>query len=462
MRQVDGHTQLMGLIGNPVEHTLSPVIHNTLSELLGLNGVYVPFHVENDRVDAAVKGAYALNVLGLNVTVPHKQAVMDSLAELDSVAVAIGAVNTLVRVTDGYKGYNTDMPGLLRAITSEGVGLEGKTVVMLGAGGAAKAVAYMCMQEKAERVYLLNRTVEKAQEIADNMNKLFSRNTIEALELKDYKRLPEKPWIVFQCTSLGLSPRTEDVVIEDPWFYQWVEVGIDLIYNPAETRFMKLVKEAGGKAFNGLKMLLYQGIIAYELWNDVQVTEEQAELVYDRLYEAIHPSGDNIVLIGFMGSGKSTVGQKLEQYGYSFLDTDAYIEEKEGRTISQIFQEEGEEYFRRLETQVLQDLIASTKHSLISVGGGTPLRRENARLLRELGQVFYLDVTEEVVWERVGTSTNRPLLNCEDPKERIRSLLAERRPIYEQAAQVRISTVNRSVEEIAEEIYQYRTGCERI
>ena len=118
-------------------------------------------------------------------------------------------------------------------------------------------------------------------------------------------------------------------------------------------------------------MLLYQGIIAYELWNQVVVTEEQADLVYDRLYEAIHPSGDNIVLIGFMGSGKTTIGHRIEKkYGYTFIDTDAYIEEREGRSISQIFAEEGEEYFRQLETVVLQELIMNTRHGLIATACG--------------------------------------------------------------------------------------------
>lgn len=454
--EINGLTRVMGLLGNPVEHTLSPVIHNSLNQILNKNGVYIPFRVTSEELTEAVAGAYALNVLGLNVTVPHKNQVMQSVVGLDSVAEGIGAVNTLVRNEEkhGYVGYNTDMPGLLRAVRSDGIELKGRTIVILGAGGASKAVAYMCMQKQAGHIYMLNRTLDKAADIATHMNRLFGRDVMEAWHLADYPKLPKEDSIVFQCTSIGLSPNVHQVVLQDMAFYEHVEVGIDLIYNPAETRFMKLVQQAGGKAYNGLKMLLYQGIIAYELWNHVSVTEEQAEVVYDHLYEAIHPSGDNIVLTGFMGCGKTTIGHMLEQrYGYSFLDTDAYIEESEGMSISQIFAEHGEAYFRQVETDVLRRLKEEVHHTVIATGGGMPLRRENARLLRELGKVCYLQVSEEGIWQRVKNSHDRPLLNVENPKENIHRMMAERHPRYMEAARYFIQSENRTPEDVAEEIH---------
>jgi shikimate dehydrogenase len=453
---INGKTRTMGLLGNPVEHTLSPVIHNSLNQICNRNGVYVPFLVEPDGLEAAVKGAYELNVLGLNVTVPHKVQVMDALVDIDSAARGIGAVNTLVReeVRHGYVGYNTDMPGLLRAVRSEGIELRDRTIVILGAGGASKAVAYMCMQEKAQHIYMLNRTISKAEHIADHMNQLFGRDTMQAWRMEDYAKLPDEKWIVFQCTSIGLSPNVNQVVLEDAAFYQHVEVGVDLIYNPAQTRFMKLVTQAGGQAYNGLKMLLYQGIIAYELWNQISVTTEQAELVYDHLYESIHPSGDNIVLTGFMGSGKTTVGHALERmYGYHFIDTDAYIEEAEGMSIPEIFDRQGEAYFRQIETRALQHLVETAHHAVVSTGGGMPLRRENARLLRELGQVWYLQVSEDGIWERVKNSHGRPLLECENPRNRIHMLMEERHPRYMEAARYYVKAENRTPEDIAKEIH---------
>ncbi len=284
---IDGHTRTCGLIGNPVEHTLSPLIHNTLAELLHHNLVYVPFHVEENQVEKAVKGAFALNVLGLNVTVPYKSQVIKSLVQIDELAEKIGAVNTLVRCENGYKGYNTDMPGLYRALMSEGIRLKEQEVILLGAGGAARAVAFMCAAQSVKKVYLLNRSPEKAKAVADEVNAKSGRKCIYPMALGNYRELPEQKFLAIQATSVGLYPNVDQAVIEDQAFYQKIHTGYDLIYKPRDTRFMQLVRENGGCAFHGLKMLLYQGIIAYELWNRTSVSEEMAAQVYEVLEERV-------------------------------------------------------------------------------------------------------------------------------------------------------------------------------
>lgn len=281
--EINGHTRLCGLIGNPVEHTLSPAIHNTLAEKLGHNLVYVPFHVEKGYTDDAVKGAFGLNILGLNVTVPYKSDVIGSLVAVDELAEKIGAVNTLVRCEKGYKGYNTDILGLYRAMCSEGIKIEGEQIVLLGAGGAARAVAFLCAEKGAEKVYLLNRSLEKAQAVAEEVNSICGRECISPMITADYEKLPDRKYLAIQGTSVGLHPDSDKAVIEDAGFYQKIHTGYDLIYKPAETKFMKLVKENGGCAYNGLKMLLYQAVIAYEYWNDVQVPESVAEDIYEVL-----------------------------------------------------------------------------------------------------------------------------------------------------------------------------------
>jgi shikimate dehydrogenase len=288
MRQIDGYTRTCGLIGNPVEHTMSPIIHNTLAEREGRNLAYIPFHVENGNVKAAIEGAYALNILGLNVTVPYKSEVMKYLAETEETAQKIGAVNTLVRTSAGYKGYNTDMPGLYRAMCSEGVRLKDEHIILLGAGGAARAVAFMCVLKGAEKVYILNRTLDKANQIASEVNRLLETDCVTAMEMQDYASLSgERKYLAIQATSVGLYPNVENVVIEDKAFFKMLHTGFDLIYKPANTKFMSLVREAGGQAFHGLKMLLYQGVIAYELWNDISVTEEDALIVYEKMKAAM-------------------------------------------------------------------------------------------------------------------------------------------------------------------------------
>ena len=267
MRDVDGRTRVCGLIGNPVEHTLSPLIHNTLAEYTEKNLIYVPFSVEADRLEAAVRGAYALHILGLNVTVPYKSAVIPYLEE------------------GGSKGYQTDMTGLKRAMESDGIYLEGESVILLGAGGAARAVAFLCAHAGAEKVWMLNRTLERADRVAEEVNSVFGRDCVTPLLLTDYDKIPKGKYVAVQGTSVGLHPDVEAAVVTDSAFYEKVHTGYDLVYKPGDTKFMQLVRAGGGRAFNGLKMLAWQGILAYELWNDIVVTKEQAQNIIEKLRE---------------------------------------------------------------------------------------------------------------------------------------------------------------------------------
>lgn len=280
---IDGKTRVCGLIGNPVEHTISPDIHNTLAAACAINLAYVPFFVEKGRLKEAVQGAFALNVLGLNVTVPYKKDVIPFLVETDPLAVAMESVNTLVRTADGYKGFNTDMSGLYRAMKEDGVSLAGEDIVLLGAGGVGRAVAYLCAMKGASRVCLLNRSVSKAQQVAAEVNERSGNFCVEALGLEDWKKLPDRKYLAIQATSVGLYPDSERAVIEDPAFYERIHTGYDLIYRPSETKFMHLTKAAGGHAFNGLKMLVYQGVEAFELWNNVAVDEDAVAQIYEML-----------------------------------------------------------------------------------------------------------------------------------------------------------------------------------
>lgn len=284
---IDGNTRTCGLIGNPVEHTLSPLIHNQLAERLSHNLVYVPFHVEEGQILSAVRGAHALNLLGVNVTVPYKSQVLEGLVQIDELAEKIGAVNTLVRTEGGFKGYNTDLPGLYRAMCSEGIQIEGKDVILLGAGGAARAVAFLCASKNASRVYMLNRSRKKAETVAGEVNEKTGKEVIFPMSLDEYENLPNQKFLAIQATSVGLYPDVEKAVIEDENFYRKIHTGYDLIYKPSDTKFMQLVKRQGGKAYHGLKMLLYQGIIAYELWNNLSVPEEMALEIYEVLKEKI-------------------------------------------------------------------------------------------------------------------------------------------------------------------------------
>lgn len=279
---VEGTTAVYGLIGDPVEHTLSPLIHNTLARLTGQDMVYVPYRVSPEDVGDAIRGAYALGIQGLNVTVPHKISVMDHLVDVDQRARAIGAVNTLVRTDGGYVGYNTDYLGLKLALASDGISLSGRKVVILGAGGAARAAAFLCAFESAGEVYILNRSVDKAESLCRDVD----AELCKPLSLDSHTSLPDDDMIVIQASSVGLHPRDKDVIISDESFYRHITYGYDMVYRPARTRFMELVESHGGRSACGLKMLMYQGIAAYEMWRDMQVPADAASKLYEMLKEA--------------------------------------------------------------------------------------------------------------------------------------------------------------------------------
>ena len=160
-------------------------------------------------------------------------------------------------------------------------------MILLGAGGVARAVAMLLGERKAKKVYILNRSAEKAKALAEEVNAAYDRNLAVGSALDDYKNLPDERFLCIQATNVGMFPKVDEAVIEDPDFYRKISIGYDLIYNPLDTRFMKLVRAAGGQAFHGLKMLLWQGIIAYEYWTGEKVTKEQSDLAYEAMKQAM-------------------------------------------------------------------------------------------------------------------------------------------------------------------------------
>lgn len=285
---ISGKAKVCGLIANPVEHSLSPMMQNFYAEKTGVDFVYVPFHVKHEDIGAAITGAYALNLAGMNVSVPHKQHVIPYLSHMDDDARAIGAVNTLVRTEDGYKGCNTDSAGLHRAMREAGIAIKGQDCILIGAGGAAKAAAYLLVKEGARIVYILNRDAGRAQALAEEFNTRFSGQSLVPMALSDYGKIPAGSYLAIQSTSVGMDPAVDSAPIEDPAFYQNIHTGVDIIYTPMKTRFMQYVTEAGGKTMNGLTMLLYQGIAAFELWNpQVKVSDEVIAQAKERMTDQL-------------------------------------------------------------------------------------------------------------------------------------------------------------------------------
>lgn len=286
---IDTATRLYGLIGHPVAHSRSPFLQNELIRHYSVNARYLAFDVESGDPADTLLGAHDMGVRGFNVTVPYKQAVMPHLTGIDEKAALIGAVNTLKYEKDGWYGYNTDMPGLMRAFSHDGVLLKGKKVVVLGAGGAANAAVCAAAECGAGVILILNRTEEKARVLGERFAKQYRQVRFESGTIDAESAIAgmeaigagspdtEKGWIAIQTTSVGMHPDTDAAVIEDPLFYEKISVGYDIIFNPLKTRFMERTEAAGGQAFNGLKMLLFQGIRSFEIWQDVSVPDELAE-----------------------------------------------------------------------------------------------------------------------------------------------------------------------------------------
>jgi shikimate dehydrogenase len=264
-REITGKTVVCGVIGNPIEHTLSPAMQNAAFDELGLDWVYVPFRVSNQELGEAIRGMRALNIRGLNVTIPHKVAVMQYLDEVDEMAANIGAVNTVVNQDGCLKGYNTDGLGFLRALTAEGVNPKGKKIVILGAGGAARAISFI-LADKGAELTIVNRHVEGAKNLAGRIEALF-RKSVEPLELNEanLEGALKNAQVLVNTTSVGMSPNKEATIVPCEILKADLTV-FDVIYSPLKTRLLSEAAATGAKTIGGAEMLVWQGAAALEKW----------------------------------------------------------------------------------------------------------------------------------------------------------------------------------------------------
>jgi len=268
--------ELYGVIGDPIAHSLSPAMHNDAFQALGLDAYYHAFHVTPDNLEAAVKGMKAIGVAGFNVTIPHKAAIMQYLDDIDPIAKTIGAVNTVVRRSGRWIGYNTDGPGFLQALKEEiGRPLAGDKVLVIGAGGAAKAIYYSLCREGAQQVDLSNRTKEKAEAIR-NANPYPCPSQVLTLDEAE-KNLGSYTLIV-QTTSIGMYPKTDAQAVSLANLQPGAFVS-DIIYNPFETKFLKEAKKRGARTQNGLGMFIYQGAVAFEKWTGIKPDTERMKSI---------------------------------------------------------------------------------------------------------------------------------------------------------------------------------------
>ncbi len=266
---VNVKTKILGLIGHPLAHSFSPLLHNQAIEEFELNYVYLPFEVDPKHLNEAIKGIRALNVRGINVTIPFKERVVPLLDEIDILAEKVGAVNTIVNEGGILKGYNTDVTGLRRMIEDDGnFKLKGKKAVVIGAGGAGRATGFSLCQAGISDIYLLNRTPEKGMVIAEEWERNYPGVNIKyrALNLEDYYSIIKKADLLIDTTPVGMEPfKNVPPVIDEEALHSNLLV-VDLVYNPRETTLIKAARKVGANTLNGLGMLLYQGIESFKIW----------------------------------------------------------------------------------------------------------------------------------------------------------------------------------------------------
>ncbi len=263
--KIDGETKIYGVIGDPIGHSLSPAIHNMAFRKLGLNAIYLAFQVKSENLVRAVEGFKALNFQGFNVTIPHKTSIMSLLDKVDPLAEKIGAVNTVKNVDGKLFGYNTDGLGALQALKKSKVKLDNKKIVLIGAGGAGKALAFT-FANYAKEMVILNRTEEKAVKLSKTISENFSLQ-VKGLKL-NYENLRNElknADLLVNATSLGMYPNVDKTPVDKNLINQNLVV-FDVVYNPLKTRFLKEAEEKGAKIVNGLSMFIYQAVEAFKIW----------------------------------------------------------------------------------------------------------------------------------------------------------------------------------------------------
>jgi len=265
--KIDGQTKLYGIVGEPVEHSLSPIIQNAAFEYLKLNCIYVVFHVKQTELKSAINGMRSLKIHGFNVTMPHKTSILPLIDEVEKTAAKIGAVNTIKNFNGRLIGYNTDGVGALKALEKNGVSLSGKKIVVLGAGGAGRAISY-ALASGVEELVILNRTELKAQRLVEELQ-VESKAAITYGQLNDetLRRTLKDANVIINATSVGMHPYENETPINKKLLNADVTV-FDLVYSPLKTKLLKEAEAQDVKTLNGLHLLVHQGAESFKIWTN--------------------------------------------------------------------------------------------------------------------------------------------------------------------------------------------------
>lgn len=284
MNNVTAHTKQLGIIGCPAEHSFSPVMHNYISSVMKEDYIYCAYNVRPEKLCDAMAGMKALGIRGYNVTAPHKKEVMKYIDEISEQARLLGSVNTVVNREGRLYGYNTDSDGFYAALENAGIKVKGSKILIMGCGGVVRPTLVRLIQAEPESVTIVNRTKAKAEQLADELYSVMGFKINTVFDNSGYD-------IIINTTSAGMEPQ-EDVLpidsiaeINNLDFIKPGCAAVDMIYNPSETLFLKEAKKRGASILNGLDMLIYQGIIAYELFTDKKLPSDMAKRIRKEVFK---------------------------------------------------------------------------------------------------------------------------------------------------------------------------------
>lgn len=404
-----------GLLGEHLGHSFSPQIHRELAdysyELFEMPVEDVPSFLKSDKFDS------------MNVTIPYKKTVMPYLKEITDEARRIGSVNTITHLKDGgLRGDNTDYFGFSYMIDKSGIAIEGKKVLVLGSGGASETARTVCADRGARAVIVISRSGK------DNYTNLSKHRDAE---------------VIVNTTPVGMYPKNGVSAVELADFPA-LEGVLDMIYNPAKTKFLLDAEKLGIPHINGLCMLVAQAKRACEIFLDKKINDSEI----DRITDIIAAETGNIVLIGMPGCGKTSLGELLsEKLEREIIDTDALIVEKAGMTIPEIFAKFGESYFRALEHACVCE-AGKQKGKIIATGGGVVTREKNYAPLHQNGKIFYINRNIDEL-----PTDGRPISQTTN----LRELYDRRLPLYRAFSDAEVDN-NRPLEETADEIIKLYQG----
>jgi 3-dehydroquinate dehydratase / shikimate dehydrogenase len=483
VEEIKSGTKVYGVIGDPVSHSLSPLIHNAALRELGINAMYLPFRVPRGELAGFLQSFREIPVDGYSVTIPQKEAAAKLASEKDEFVTALGAANTLLATETGFRAANTDMQAGIDSLKAnlppnddgQPGNLRSRFVLIVGAGGVARAIAHGLKKEGVPMM-ITNRTEERGVKLAEEVGCKFIDWTARHLTDCD---------TIINCTSVGMHPNVD----ESPIHHSCLTPGFmvfDTIYTPETTMLVRDARERGCHVLTGVDMFVRQAGLQFQLFtgqappldlmtqmvrkalSPVQTREEErAKRVEESTLQEAMPdvSPRLLFLIGYRGAGKTTVAQLLaDRLGWIWADADAVLEDRYGKTIREIFAEEGESGFREKEAAILEELTGFDG-CVIATGGGVVLREDNRQRLK-LGPVVWLQAPAELLWQRLQadpiTAEQRPDLGQGGLGE-IEEMLRARNPLYEECQTFCVDSSQQTPEEIADAIaVWYQAAATRV